>query len=144
MAVPADPTSLVATVIDAGDIDLSWTDNATDETGFRIERSLTTLNDWSKIGQTGINEVTFRERFAVPAVTYDYRVFAFNVDGDSLPSNVVSAVTPLPPSLTISAPPVAPVNPPRNQISPENVEFNSPGVYGLEKDANGDITGFKF
>jgi len=138
------PINLIATVIDSGCIQLDWTDTSPDEDGFRIERSLTGADDWTTIGTVEENIVTFLERFAVPLTVYDYRVVAFNVVEDSLPSNVVSAVTLTPPSLSIPSPPVAPIDPPRNQISPENVEFNSPGIYGLEKDENGDVTGFKF
>lgn len=32
----------------------------------------------------------------------------------------------------------------RNRIVPELVEFKSPNVYGLEKDVDGNITGFKY
>ncbi|HZU95999.1 MAG TPA: lectin-like protein, partial [Planctomycetota bacterium] len=35
---PNPPSSLVATAVIASEVDLSWTDNSTNETGFRIER----------------------------------------------------------------------------------------------------------
>src|SRR5260221_10097636 len=36
---PAAPTLLVLTPVSPTRIDLAWTDNASDETGFRVERS---------------------------------------------------------------------------------------------------------
>ena len=144
MAVPAAPTDLLAIVVDAGDIDLSWTDNDTNEDGFRIERSLASVNDWETIGQTLPDAPSFREAFAVPEVSYDYRVFAFNLDGDSAASNIVTAETPVPPDLAVFPPPVSPVDPPRNRIQPDNVEFKSPGIYGLERNVDGSVTGFKY
>ena len=38
-AVPADPTDLVAEVLSATQVSLTWTDNATNETGYTVERS---------------------------------------------------------------------------------------------------------
>ena len=46
---PAAPSNLVATVISASQIDLSWTDNADNEDGFRIER---------KVGGGSFSELT--------------------------------------------------------------------------------------
>ena len=37
-AVPAGPTNLTASVISSTQINLAWTDNATDEGGYQIER----------------------------------------------------------------------------------------------------------
>ena len=145
------PMSLTATVIDAGCIRLDWIDpgppanpGAPVEDGYRIERSLTGANDWSSIGLVGMDVETFLDRFAVPLVSYDYRVIGFNTTNESLPSNIATAVTPLPPDISTGPPPTAPVDPPRNRITPDVVEFKSPGTYGLAKDEDGNVTGFKF
>jgi hypothetical protein len=131
-------------VIDAGCIRLDWVDPGPEEDGYRLERSLENANDWEVIATLPADTITFVDRFAVPLVVYDYRAISFDVDRTSLPSNIATAVTPLPPDIATGAPPTTPVDPPRSRIEPDNVEFLSPGTYGLEKDEEGDVTGFKF
>ena len=140
----ASPVNLTATVIDAGCIRLDWIDTSTEEDGYRIERSLTTQNDWDVIGLVDADIETFLDRFAVPLVIYDYQIIGFDADRESLPSNIATAVTPLPPDISTGEPPVSPTDPPRNRIQPDPITFESPGIYGLAKDENGDVTGFKF
>jgi hypothetical protein len=138
------PIGLTATVIDAGCIRLDWVDPGPEEDGYRIERSLEGADDWESIGTVDANVVTFLDRFAVPLTVYDYRVISFDADRESIPSNIATAVTPLPPDLSVSPPPVTPEDPQRNRLEPDPYDFLSPGVYGLEKDEDGDVTGFKF
>jgi len=138
------PRNLAATTVNAGCIRLDWIDSSPDEVGFRIERSISGIGDWSDIGTVDANVVTFLDRLAVPLVVYDYRVIAFKEGEESFPSNVATAVTQLPPDLPTSPPPVTPVDPPRDRIATDILEFKSPGSYGLEKDADGDIVGSKF
>jgi len=138
------PENLTATVVDAGCIRLDWVDPSDEETGYRLERSLENANDWETIADLPEDAETFLDRFAVPLTVYDYRVIGFNEVRESVPSNIATAVTPLPPDISTGPPPSAPVDPPRNQIEPDVVEFKSPGSYGLEKDEDGNVTGFKF
>ena len=103
-APPAAPTTLVATAVSASQVNLTWTDNATSETGFRIERALVTggtTGAFAAIGTVAANVTTYSDITTTFLTTYAYRVFAFNVNGDSLPSNVATVTTPV-------APPVAP------------------------------------
>ena len=46
---PAAPTGLAATADSATQITLNWTDNASDETGFKIERSPDGSTGWTQI-----------------------------------------------------------------------------------------------
>lgn len=138
------PINLTATVIDAGCVRLDWIDPSDEETGYRVERSLADADDWDVIATLPENTETFLDRFAVPLVVYDYRVIGFDPVRQSLPSNIATAVTPLPPNINTGPPPSTPQDPQRNRIQPKPFSFDSPGVYGLEKDENGDVTGFKF
>jgi hypothetical protein len=49
-----------------------------------------------------------------------------------------------PPPLEVRDPNTVTVDPVRDTIEPDPVDFLSPGIYGLEKDADGNVTGFKF
>jgi hypothetical protein len=90
---PAAPTSLGATAVSASQIDLSWTDNASDEAGFRVERSADGASAWATIANLGANATSFADSGLGAEETWYYRVFASNAAGDSGASNVANATT---------------------------------------------------
>ena len=90
---PAAPSGLMATTVSSGTIDLVWSDNAADEYGFRVERSLDGAN-WSQVTTTGSDVTDFSDTGLNPDTTYWYRVAAFNGAGDSIWSNLDNATTP--------------------------------------------------
>ncbi|MBZ0315734.1 MAG: hypothetical protein K8L91_04885 [Anaerolineae bacterium] len=93
---PLAPTGLSAATFSSVQINLQWTDNSPSETNYGIERSPDGVSDWSQIGSTGANTVTFSDTVWIGcATTYYYRVRAFR-SGDGLfsaYSNVASATT---------------------------------------------------
>lgn len=91
--IPTAPTSLTATAISTSQIDLGWTDNATNEDGFKIERSPDGSTGWTQIGTTGANTTTYSNTGLSAATTYYYRVRAYNGSGDSSYSNTANATT---------------------------------------------------
>jgi hypothetical protein len=100
--VPDAPTKLTAAAISGTRIDLAWTDNATNETGFAIERiPIFTGGAYVQIATVAANVTTFSDLTAQPAWTHYYRVLATNSAGSSAPSNEASATTP-------EVPPAAP------------------------------------
>jgi len=106
----AAPSNLTAVAVSSTQVDLAWTDNATNEDGFRVERSdydpvQMSWSAWSQVGaDLAPDVVAFSDTSVSPVSTYQYRVYAFNnVTGSSLPSNVVEVITP-------DVPPVAPTN----------------------------------
>jgi hypothetical protein len=93
--VPAAPTNLTATAISRNQINLSWTDNADNETGFRIERCKNAnCTNYAQIAEVGLNVTTFADTSVNRNTTYRYRVRAFNASGNSAYSNAASARTP--------------------------------------------------
>jgi subtilisin len=94
-ALPAAPTNLVATVISKSQINLSWTDNSGNETGFRIERCKgATCTNFALIAAVGANVTSYSNTKLTANTTYRYRVQAYNASGNSGYSNIVTATTP--------------------------------------------------
>jgi hypothetical protein len=82
-AVPATPGALDAHAVSAVRVDLSWTDNASDESGFKIERA--TLSDpvYRHFMTVGPNVESYSDTGLGDLTTYYYKVRAFNAAGDS-------------------------------------------------------------
>src|SRR6185369_8650099 len=69
-------------------VTLAWTDNSTNETGFRIERAPSGSTAFVVVGTVGANVTAFSQ--SVARNTYLYRVQAFNATSSSGYSNTVS------------------------------------------------------
>ena len=98
-SIPA-PSGLTATAASGTHIDLAWTDNSTNETGFRVERcSGAACTNFAQIGaNTAANITAFADEFGVAAGTsYSYRVRAFNATDSSAFSTTATVVTGSPP-----------------------------------------------
>lgn len=89
---PAAPSSLTATAVSNSQVDLAWTDNATNEDGFVIERS-PDGSAWAPAGTTGMNTTTYRDEGLSGSTTYYYQVKATNSGGDSGYSNTANDTT---------------------------------------------------
>lgn len=90
--VPAAPLSLTATASSATSIALSWTDQSSDETGFRIERK-TGNGAYSLLSEVAANTKVYNDLNVLASTNYTYRIFAFNAYGNSAYSNESSATT---------------------------------------------------
>lgn len=99
--VPAAPTGLLATPFSATRIDLTWTDNATDEQGVRIERApdaAGVAGTYVQIATVGPNVQVYSSVGLQNNTRYWYRVRAYNVVGASAYSGESNATTPPPPA----------------------------------------------
>lgn len=95
--LPAAPTNLTAQALSASSIRLSWTDNSTNENGFRVQRWNGT--GWTEIGEAGSNSTGYTDNGLSAGMLYQYRVYAYNnLTGNSAFSNTASATTLAPPA----------------------------------------------
>jgi hypothetical protein len=100
---PAAPSSLTATASGANSITVNWTDNSSDETGFKLERKTGSGGTWAEInGSIAANTVTLNNTGLTASTQYYYRIRSFNSAGNSSYSNEASATT------TATPPPAAP------------------------------------
>jgi hypothetical protein len=100
-APPAAPTNLSANVVKQGrgkkatiiSVDLTWNDNADNETGYIVERCVETGKGRNKVcnfatyASLGVDETSFSE--SNPVNSAKYRVKAYNDTGNSAYSNTV-------------------------------------------------------
>lgn len=90
--IPLAPTNLAESIL-SNQIILTWLDNSTNETGFKIERK-TGSGAWSEIGSVNTNIYTYTDASVNYGTTYTYRVYAFNSSGNSLNySNEITITT---------------------------------------------------
>jgi len=89
---PAAPSGLSATTASSSEIDLSWTDNSSDETGFKIERK-TGSGGTYQIDTVGADVTSYSSTGLTASTTYYYRVRAYNSNGDSNYSSEEYATT---------------------------------------------------
>jgi hypothetical protein len=97
-ALPAVPSNLLATPVSTSQVNLSWTDMANNEDGFKIERcSGAGCSNFAQIAIVGSNVTGYSNNGLLASTAYSYRVRAYNSGGDSPYSNTASATTPAPP-----------------------------------------------
>ena len=89
---PAPPINLAISAYDHESITLTWDDIATNETGFKIERSINQVS-WSPVHTTAADVETWQDTGLTPETTYYYRAYAYNGTGNSVYSDTVSQLT---------------------------------------------------
>ena len=102
---PAAPSALTATLNEAvPQVDLAWTDNSLDETGFLIQRSTDGVT-FTDLATIGADIASYVDAAVVAGFTYTYQVAAVN-DGGTSAFAVSNSVTI--PGAPPPAPPAAP------------------------------------
>src|SRR5439155_8651318 len=90
---PAAPTNLVANVASPTEIDLTWTDNSSNDSAFTLWRKSGGA-DYQKIATLVPGTTAFSDTGLNAGTTYTYRLRAVNIAGASDWTSEVSASTP--------------------------------------------------
>lgn len=80
--VPAPPSGLAASSA-AGGVTLTWADNATNETGYRVQRREPGAEAWATIATLPAGAANYRDTTVTGNDAHSYRVQAFNAAGVS-------------------------------------------------------------
>jgi len=97
---PGAPTGLTATPVSGTQINLSWTDNANNETGFAVLLSIVPGGPFLPFASLGPNVTSYTSTGLPTNATFYYIVRATNTYTASLDSEVASATTFTPPAIT--------------------------------------------
>ena len=75
---------VLASEAQSGQLQLTWTDNSTNEDGFKIERKTGTTGTYAEIATVGANVTSYTNSALVDGTTYCFQVRAYNAAGNSL------------------------------------------------------------
>ena len=107
---PAEPGNATATAASSVQVNVSWSDDSSNEDGFQVERSLNGV-DFSIVATTPPGITNIRDLSLTPSTGYHYRVSAFNSGGRSSHSAMTSASTRAPATSVPGAPTNLTANP---------------------------------
>lgn len=80
--IPIAASNLNAVATDISSVSLNWTDNSSNEEGFRIDRLIGA--NWNFVGAVAYNVTSYTDLKASPDQPYTYRLVAYNGWGDSV------------------------------------------------------------
>jgi len=89
--LPSSPTGLAAQAVSGSQINLTWTDNSSNETGFKIQRN--TGLGFADLATLPADTSTYSDTGLASTTTYSYRVCACSASGNSSYSDSASATT---------------------------------------------------
>jgi hypothetical protein len=135
---PAAPTNLTATAVSSSQINLSWSDNSNNQTGFVINRTQNPSIKWNYVTTVGANATSYSDSPLFASTTYYYRVQAINNERGSAWSNTASANTGQQPTPTPTPTPTpaAPTNLAATAVSSSQINLSW-------TDHSNNETGFK-
>jgi len=91
---PTAPSGLSAQAVSSSQINLAWSDNSSNESGFRIERCQNSgCGSFQEIAVVGANVAAYSSLGLASETTYAFRVRAYNNDGNSSYSNTAEGTT---------------------------------------------------
>jgi hypothetical protein len=136
---PLSPSDLTASPISARQVDLTWSDNSGDESGFRLERSAAGVA-FQTIAMLGPGVTRYSDLDLTGGTHYAYRVESFNTAGDSAQPSDATVVTPAGNLTGVVAPAkltATPITDSRIDLKWDAVE--GAGGYKVEQSADGIV-----
>lgn len=98
-SLPIAPSGLIARFVTSSQINLTWSDNSTNEVNFLIERSIDNLS-FALIGAVASGVTNFIDSSFPPGAPAYYRARSSNASGKSAYSNIA---TPVPPTVSTAS-----------------------------------------
>ena len=95
---PAAPTGLEGTPDGSTVVELTWTDNASGETGYRVDRRLAGSSAWTAAPAADPNAVSYTVEGLTASTAYEFRVVALSAAGESPSAPLALTTPPAPPS----------------------------------------------
>jgi hypothetical protein len=80
---PSAPSNLTGTAASSSQVNLTWTDNSSNESGFSVQRASSSSGPWSQVALAGINATAHADTGLSPSTSYYYRLCATNSAGAS-------------------------------------------------------------
>ena len=130
--IPAAPSGMTVQSAAFDRVALAWTDNSSNETGFKVERSTDGVT-YTERASLGAGARSFTDTTVSESSRYYYRVRAYNSAGVSGYSNAVSVTTPAAPTTTL------PANP--SSLAVASATYNSVGLTWVDNAT--DESGYK-
>jgi hypothetical protein len=93
-AIVSPPGGLEALLVSSTQIDLSWSDTTSNETGFKVERKLGPGGTWQTLATLGPGATAYSDTGLGPFLLFVYRVSALIPTGQTAPSDEARMATP--------------------------------------------------
>ena len=91
---PDAPTNLQATAASTTQVNISWTDNSTNEDGFKIERKTGLSGVYAEVKTLPADAASWSDTGLGDSTVYYYKIRGYNAVGNSGYSNEASVTTP--------------------------------------------------
>jgi oligosaccharide reducing-end xylanase len=91
--IPTAPSALSSSAVSSSQINLAWTDNSTNESGFLVERKTGAAGTWAQIATTAANATSYQSTGLTASTNYVYRIRATNSVGSSAYTAETNATT---------------------------------------------------
>lgn len=135
--LPSMPTQLAGTVKSATEVSLSWRDNASNESGYKIERR-TANGSYAEVGTAAANSTSFTNSGLTVGTLYTYRVMAYNSAGNSPYSNEFRIMPDIAPAAAPSNLAAAVQSPTEVNLTWQDNTSNETGFY-IERRREGEV-----